>query len=288
MNLLIIGLGYSAGFFARAMQAEGWQVTGTVRTAEKAARLSADGLPAMVFDGVSASPALLAAVAQADAVLVSVQPDEAGDAALRLLGPALEAAPALGWLGYLSTIGVYGDHGGGWVDETTPCLSRSRGSLRRIAIEQDWLALGARSGKPVQIFRLSGIYGPGRNAIVKLREGKANRLIKPGQVFNRIHAEDIAGVLAASLAQPRAGAIYNVTDDEPAPPQDVVSFAAELCGLTPPPETPFDPEKLSPAAASFYSENRRVSNALVKRELGYVFRYPEYRGALRALAAAGA
>jgi nucleoside-diphosphate-sugar epimerase len=205
MNLLIIGLGYSAGFFARAMQAEGWQVTGTVRSAEKAARLSADGLPAMVFDGVSASPALLTAVAQADAVLVSVQPDEAGDAALRLLGPALEAAPALGWLGYLSTIGVYGDHGGGWVDETTPCLSRSRGSQRRIAIEQDWLALGARSGKPVQIFRLSGIYGPGRNAIVKLREGKANRLIKPGQVFNRIHAEDIAGVLAASLAQPRAG-----------------------------------------------------------------------------------
>ena len=139
----------------------------------------------------------------------------------------------------------------------------------------------------MQIFRLSGIYGPGRNAIVKLREGKATRLIKPGQVFNRIHVDDIAGVLMASLAQPRQGAIYNVTDDEPGPPQDVITFAAELTGLEPPPEIPFEQAKLSPMAASFYGESKRVSNALVKRELGYAFRYPTYREALRALAEAG-
>ncbi len=152
---------------------------------------------------------------------------------------------------------------------------------------RDWLALGERTGKAVQIFRLSGIYGPGRNPIVKLRTGTATRLVKQGQVFNRIHVDDIAGILMASIAAPRPGAVYNVTDDEPAPPQDVVVHAATLAGLTPPPETPFDPAKLSPMAASFYGENKRVSNALVKREFGYAFRYPTYREALPVLLAGG-
>lgn len=287
MKLVILGLGYSAGFFARAAQAEGWEVTGTVRSAVKAGRLSREGLHTLVYDGFAVSRALALAIAEADAVLVSVQPDDEGDPVLNGLGEALAAAPNLRWIGYLSTIGVYGDHGGAWIDEGAECRPTSRRSKQRLEIDEAWLALGERSGKPVQIFRLSGIYGPGRNAITKLRAGTANRLIKPGQVFNRIHVDDIAGILLASLARPRAGAVYNVTDNEPAPPQDVITLAAELTGLAPPPEVPFDPAKLSPMAASFYGENKRVSNALVTRELGYELRYPTYREALRALAAAG-
>ncbi|SDG43688.1 SDR family oxidoreductase [Bosea robiniae] len=287
MNILILGLGYSAGFFARAALARGWEVTGTVRSAERAAELSREGIRTLVFGGFAVSSALAKAVAEADAVLVSVQPAEDGDPALGPLRAALMAAPNLRWIGYLSTIGVYGDQGGEWIDEATPPAPTNARTRQRVAIEEAWLQLGRDSGKPVQIFRLSGIYGPGRNAIVKLREGKATRLIKPGQVFNRIHVDDIAGVLMASLAQPRQGAIYNVTDDEPGPPQDVITFAAELTGLEPPPEIPFEQAKLSPMAASFYGESKRVSNALVKRELGYAFRYPTYREALRALAEAG-
>ncbi|WP_186418259.1 SDR family oxidoreductase [Bosea sp. CS1GBMeth4] len=287
MKLVIFGLGYSAGFFARTALARGWEVTGTVRSAQKAGELSRQGLHTLVFGGFAVSTALARALAEADAVLVSAQPDETGDPVLGALADKLAAAETLRWIGYLSTIGVYGDHGGAWIDESAVCRPTSRRSRQRLEIERDWLAFGARSGKPVQIFRLAGIYGPGRNPITKLRAGTASRLVKPGQVFNRIHVDDIAGVLMASIERPRAGAIYNVTDDEPAPPQDVVGFAAEAAGLAPPPELPFDPARLSPMAASFYGENKRVSNALVKRELGYAFRYPDYRQALRDLAAAG-
>lgn len=287
MNILILGLGYSAGFFARAALARGWEVTGTVRSAEKAAELSREGIRTLVFGGFAVSSALAKAVAEADAVLVSVQPSEDGDPALGPLRAALTTAPKLRWIGYLSTIGVYGDQGGAWIDEATPPAPTNARTRQRVAIEEAWLTLGRDSGKPVQIFRLSGIYGPGRNAIGKLREGKATRLIKPGQVFNRIHVDDIAGVLMASLAKPRNGAVYNVTDDEPGPPQDVITFAAELTGLKPPPEIPFEQAELSPMAASFYGESKRVSNMLVKQELGYAFRYPTYREALRALAATG-
>lgn len=287
MNILILGLGYSAGFFARAALTRGWEVTGTVRSAEKAAELSREGIRTLVFGGFAVSSALAKAVAAADAVLVSVQPAEDGDPALGVLRDALAAAPNLRWIGYLSTIGVYGDQGGAWIDEDTPPAPTNARTRQRVDIEEGWLQLGRDSGKPVQIFRLSGIYGPGRNAITKLRHGTANRLIKPGQVFNRIHVDDIAGVLMASLAQPRQGAVYNVTDDEPGPPQDVITFAAGLTGLEPPPEIPFEQAQLSPMAASFYGESKRVSNGLVKREFDYVFRYPTYREALHALAEAG-
>ena len=287
MNILILGLGYSAGFFARAALTRGWEVTGTVRSAEKAAELSREGIRTLVFGGFAVSSALAKAVAAADAVLVSVQPAEDGDPALGVLRDALAAAPNLRWIGYLSTIGVYGDQGGAWIDEDTPPAPTNARTRQRVDIEEGWLQLGRDSGKPVQIFRLSGIYGPGRNAITKLRHGTANRLIKPGQVFNRIHVDDIAGVLMASLAQPRQGAVYNVTDDEPGPPQDVITFAAGLTGLEPPPEIPFEQAQLSPMAANFYGESKRVSNGLVKREFDYVFRYPTYREALHALAEAG-
>jgi nucleoside-diphosphate-sugar epimerase len=287
MKLVIIGLGYSAGFFAHAASAKGWEVTGTVRTADKAAASSRDGIPTLVFDGFAVSSRLAKAVTEADAVLVSAQPGEHGDPALTCLSAGLEAAPELRWIGYLSTIGVYGDHGGAWIDETAETRPTNERSILRLATDEAWLGFGARTAKPVQIFRLGGIYGPGRNGIANLRQGTARRLVKPGQVFNRIHVDDIAGVLLASLAKPRNGAVYNVVDDEPAPPQDVVAFAAQTIGVAPPPEVPFDPGKLSPMAASFYGDNKRVSNALLKRELGYAFRYPTYREALVALAAAG-
>lgn len=287
MKLVVIGLGYSAGFFARAALEAGWEVTGTVRSAEKAARLSGEGIPSLVFAGFAVSRALEKAVGEADALLISAPPGEDGDPALAALGGVIAAAPALRWIGYLSTIGVYGDHGGAWIDESAPCHAGNARTRQRLATEEGWLALGERTGKAVQVFRLSGIYGPGRNAITKLRNGTANRLIKPGQVFNRIHVDDIAGALLASIGTPHPGAIYNLTDDEPAPPQDVITYAAELTSLTPPPETPFDAATLSPMAASFYGQNKRVSNAFIKRDLGYAFRYPDYRQALRTLAAAG-
>jgi nucleoside-diphosphate-sugar epimerase len=287
MKLLILGLGYSAGFFARAALARGWEVTGTVRSPDKAAELGREGIPALLFDGFSVSSALAKAVAEAEAVLVSIQPGEDGDPVLQRVRSPLAAAPMLRWIGYLSTIGVYGDQGGAWIDESQPVNPGNARNRLRVAVEQDWLALGRDTGKATQIFRLAGIYGPGRNPLTKLREGKATRLVKPGQVFNRIHVDDIAGILTASLARPRNGAIYNVTDDEPAPPQDVVSLAAELAGLEAPPEVPFAEARLSPMAASFYGENKRVSNGLVKRELGYAFRYPTYRDALQALILAG-
>lgn len=287
MKLVIIGLGYTAGFFARAAVAGGFEVTGTVRSADKAGALSRAGIPTLVFDGFAVSSRLAKAVMEADAVLVSAQPGEEGDPALACLSSQLAAAPDLRWIGYLSTIGVYGNHDGAWIDETAECRPTNARSTLRLAIDKAWLAFGEKTGKPVQIFRLAGIYGPGRNGIVNLRAGTARRLVKPGQVFNRIHAQDIAGVLLASLEKPRNGAVYNVTDDEPAPPQDVVSFAAGLIGIEPPPETPFDPAQLTPMAASFYGENKRVSNALMKRELGYTLRYPTYREALRALAESG-
>lgn len=287
MKLVIFGLGYSAGFFAREALARGWEVTGTSRSAERAAELSREGVHTLVYGGFAVSKPLSIALAEAEAVLVSTQPAEDGDPVFARLEQELAQAPNLRWIGYLSTIGVYGDHGGAWIDEETPPKPANARARQRLAIEQGWLDLGRRTGKAVQIFRLSGIYGPGRSPIAKLRAGTATRLVKPGQVFNRIHVDDIAGVVMASLERPRNGAVYNVTDDEPAPPQEVVAYAAELIGVAPPPEVPFDPAKLSAMAASFYAENRRVSNALVKRELGYRFRYPTYREGLAQIARAG-
>jgi nucleoside-diphosphate-sugar epimerase len=196
-------------------------------------------------------------------------------------------APHLRWIGYLSTVGVYGDHKGAWVDETTVPRPSDGRSRYRLEAENGWLALGAARGIPTQVFRLAGIYGPGRNQLVQLAQGTARRIVKPGQVFNRIHVDDIAQVVAASLARPRAGAIYNVADDEPSPPQDVVTFAAALCGLVPPPEIPYDVADLTPMSRSFYSENKRVRNRLLSAELGVALRYPTYREGLTALRAAG-
>jgi nucleoside-diphosphate-sugar epimerase len=205
---------------------------------------------------------------------------------MRFLGGSLPVSE-IGWIGYLSTTGVYGDCGGRWIDETAPARPQSEASRRRLSAEREWLRIGAETGRSTQIFRLSGIYGPGRNALAKLRSGKAHRIVKPGHVFNRIHVDDIVATLLASMDRPRAGAHYNLADDEPAPPQDVVAFAASLLGCEPPPEIVFEDASLGPVAARFYGENKRIANRLIKEELGVKLAYPTYRDGLTALHAAG-
>jgi nucleoside-diphosphate-sugar epimerase len=282
-RLLCFGLGYSARFLAQQLRAEGWHVGGTGQTPESAKTIAANGFDACVFDGLAPSPEAAVAAAQATHILVSAPPEADGDPVLRRHIEDLANASSLAWVGYLSTVGVYGDHKGGWVDETTPVDPTAPRACRRIAAEQAWLAFGERTGVRVDVFRLAGIYGPGRSAIERVRDGSAQRIIKPGQVFNRIHVADIAGSLRASIAGHGTHRVYNVTDDEPAPPQDVIAYAAQLLHMPPPPEIAFAEAKLSPAAASFYGENRRVSNARLRKDLGVGLKFPSYREGLRAI-----
>lgn len=287
MRLVILGMGYSASAFLARERKRFAHVTGTVRDQGRATSMAAPGLEMLAFDGTSASPALKAAIHPAEAILVSIAPDGSGDPALRHLRHEIAAAPGLKWIGYLSTVGVYGDHGGDWVDETTPCKPVSGRSVARVAAENAWLDLGQATARPVQVFRLSGIYGPGRNALVNMMEGSARRIDKPGQVFNRIHVADIAGAVAtamdAAITRGHAPPMLNVTDNEPCPPQDIVAHAALLTGLETPPLIAFEDATLSPMGRSFYGENKRVSNRLLRENLGYSLAYPTYREGLAAL-----
>jgi nucleoside-diphosphate-sugar epimerase len=287
MKFLVFGFGYSAHYIAERLRANGTQVTATVRSRAKADLLTQMGITARMFSPDHCDDALRTDIAGSDCILVSVPPEPTGDPVLKVFADAIATASKLRWIGYLSTVGVYGDHAGNWIDETTPTTPATERSRRRAQAERDWLALGTGRAAAVQIFRLPGIYGPGRNQLAQLASGTARRIVKPGQVFNRIHVEDIAAVVEASLARPRGGAIYNVTDDEPAPPQEVIAFAARLCDLEPPPEIPFAAAALSPMAKSFFSENKRVRNDLIHRELGIRLRYPTYREGLTALRASG-
>jgi nucleoside-diphosphate-sugar epimerase len=273
LRLFVFGYGYAARVFARRLQAQGWDVVATWRDSPDA--LIADGVAPVRLDHAEA---LGEAVRAANAVLVTAPPGPRGCPALAALKPHLPAADP-DWLGYLSTTGVYGDRRGGWVTETSGLFAQSVEGARRVAAERDWLA----TGLPVAVFRLPGIYGPGRSAFDRLRDGRAQRIAAPGQVFSRIHVGDLAAGLAASLARPRAGAIYNLCDDEPAPNSDVIAYAAELLGLEPPPEVSLAEAALSPAALRFYAESKRVSNARIKAELGWRPRYPTYREGLRAI-----
>jgi nucleoside-diphosphate-sugar epimerase len=285
-RFFIFGAGYSARAFAAARSDPSIEISGTTRSPEKFDALRRAGMEPFLFDGNALSPELLAPLKQATHLIVSISPEEVGDPVLAAArGEITTLAPNLRWIGYLSTVGVYGDYGGGWVDETSECRPVSRRSVLRVAAEKEWLSLGEETGVPVAVLRLSGIYGPGRNAFVNLRNGTAKRLIKPGQVFNRIHVADIAGALW-HLAGRELGGVFNVTDDLPAPPQDVVTYAAGLMGIEPPPEIPFASAQLSPMARSFYGENKRVSNAAIKAA-GYRFRYPDYRSAFDAMWVAG-
>ncbi len=279
-TLLSFGHGYSAQALGQLLTPDRWRIIGTTRTADKASRLKAQGVEPVVWPGSDLSGALDAATH----ILVSAAPTETGDPFLAALGDRIAArAPNLTWVGYLSTTGVYGDHRGGWVDETTPLTPSTRRGRLRVAAETAWRQLADRAGLPLHIFRLAGIYGPGRGPFAKVRDGTARRIIKPGQVFSRIHVDDIAQVLAASIARPDPGAIYNVCDDDPAPPQDVIAYAAELLGLPLPPDIAFDEADLSPMARSFYAESKRVRNDRIKEDLGVRLLNPDYRTGLAAL-----
>ncbi len=278
-TLLCFGYGYSADILARRLLGLGWEIRGTTRGAEKAKTLLGKGVAPFVLDRGRPLPA--AAFAGVTHVLTSIPPDEAGDVGLGMHGPDLAALPDLAWIGYLGTTAVYGNHDGRWVDETTPLEPTLPRADRRAKAEAAWLD----SGLPAHIFRLAGIYGPGRNALVNLKAGTARRIVKPGQVFSRIHVEDIAGTVAASMRQPNPGRVYNVCDDEPSPPQDVIAFAAGLLGVEPPPELAYATAELPPMARTFYRDNRRVRNGRIKAELGVRLAYPTYREGLRALLA---
>ena len=283
--LLSIGHGYSASALGRLLRDRGWRVIGTTRSAEKAARLSSEGVEARVWPGTDLTDDLAASTH----LLSSVAPAAGGDPVVGALGEAIAAtAPQLAWAGCLSTTGVYGDHAGGWVDETTPLTPSTVRGQARVEAEAAWRALAARSGLPLHIFRLAGIYGPGRGPFEKVRDGTARRIVKPGQVFSRIHVDDIAQVLAASMARPNPGAVYTLCDAAPAPPEDVLAYAAELLGLPPPPEVPYDQAEMSEMARSFYAESKRVRNDRIKTELGVRLQYPDYRAGLDALLAAEA
>jgi nucleoside-diphosphate-sugar epimerase len=287
-TLLCFGLGYSAEHFI-GMFGDGFErIVGTVRGAERAAVLNAymaGRLKALVFKG-DPTAEVESAIAEADLALVSVPPDANGDPVLAAFSEALARARRLRSIAYLSTVGVYGDHGGAWVDEDTPPRPASARSRARLAAEAAWQKLGARSGAAVAILRLAGIYGPGQNALVQVARGTARRIVRPGQVFNRIHVGDIAQAIDAAFARKAAG-IFNVADDEPGAPGDPTALAAQLLGRDPPPEIPFADaaSSLSPTALSFWQECRRVKNDKLKRELGVNLLYPTYREGLRALSA---
>ncbi|MDH4982595.1 SDR family oxidoreductase [Hyphomicrobium sp. D-2] len=281
-HLVCLGLGYSAGRIAQRLAVDGWRISGTARTPAGVDAIAASGYDAFLFDGTQPNAALGAALRDATHILLSAPPGPDGDPLLVQHRSDLEHAPNLKWIGYLSTLGVYGNSDGEWIDETTPPRATSARGQRRIASEAEWLAFGKRIGATAQVFRLAGIYGPGRSAIERMREGTAHRIIKPGQVFNRIHVDDIAAVVCAAMER-GAHDIYNVADGEPSPPQDVITYAAELLQMPPPPEVPFEEADLSPMAISFYADNRRVSNQRIREALGVELKYPNYREGLRAI-----
>jgi nucleoside-diphosphate-sugar epimerase len=273
-TLLSLGHGYSARALARRLVPQGWRVIGTTRSPAKARALRDEGVEPLLWPGD-----LTQALSEATHILCSAAPDAQGD-------PFLPAVPALptarpDWVGYLSTTGVYGDHQGDWVDETTPLTPQSDRARQRVLAEAQWRA----TGLPVHIFRLAGIYGPGRGPFEKVRDGTARRIIKPGQVFSRIHVDDIAQVLEASIRKPSPGAAYNVCDDNPCPPEEVLSHAARLLGLPDPPEVPFDQAEMTPMQRAFYGDSKRVRNDRIKEELGVSLLYPDYPAGLAALLA---
>ncbi|MCP9482451.1 SDR family oxidoreductase [Shimia sp. CNT1-13L.2] len=274
--LLSLGHGFSARELARRLVPKGWTVIGTTRKPEKFEAFKAEGVKPLLWPCD-----LHDALKGVTHLLTSAGPDEQGDPIMRIGRQAIvDAAPRLEWVGYLSTTGVYGDHDGGWVDEKSPTDPATVRGQRRVMAEREWLDI---EGLPVHVFRLAGIYGPGRGPFAKLRKGVAQRVIKKNQIFSRIHVEDIAQVLEASIMHPNPGRIYNVCDDDPAPPQDVIEYAAKLLGMEPPPAVPFEEANMSPMARSFYSDSKRVRNDRIKDELGVVLKYPTYTSALDAM-----
>ncbi len=284
-HLLCFGFGYTAAALTTWLPYR-WAMTGTRRNpgAEPvSAPHPARRVRQIQFDGTAAAADAIAAVADATHILVSVPPRDAADLVVRHFAATIAAAPRLRWLGYLSTTGVYGDRGGDWVDETTPVSPSGPRGQARVNAEQAWLELGVSHGVPVHVFRLPGIYGPGRSALDTVRAGTARRVVKPGHVFSRIHVADIAMTLSASMHRPDPGAIYNVCDDVAAPPQDVIAYACQILGLAMLPPVAFADADLSPMARSFYADNKRVANRRIKHDLGVTLAYPDFRAGLAAI-----
>jgi NAD dependent epimerase/dehydratase family enzyme len=277
-HILFLGFGFSAEAMSKILDTTLWHITGTSRSAEGIHHIKSLGHEAVLFDDLKTIDDSVTHIVS------SVPPGPTGDPVLQKLSTELQRrASTLQWVAYLSTTGVYGDHGGAWVDENTPLTPNTERGQRRVDAESQWLALHEHHHLPLHIFRLAGIYGPGRNALISLKDGTAKRVIRDGQVFSRIHVDDIAGILKASVAKPNPGRAYNVADDEPCPPQDVITYGAELLGIAPPPEIPFEKAELSAMARSFFMDSKRVHNTRVKQELGYEFLYPEYRVGLKSL-----
>jgi nucleoside-diphosphate-sugar epimerase len=281
-SLFCFGLGYCALALGDRLQKKGWRIAGTATATERVQALRARGYDAYLFDGERASADVKRALASATHVLLSIPPDGDGDPAYRVYGDALGAN--VSWIGYFSSVSVYGDAEGDWVDETTIPDPASERGQRRLKAESEWLGLGNETNKTTVIFRLPGIYGPGRSAIDQLRAGTARRIFKPGQVTNRVHVDDIATAVEAAFGLEAGPHVYNVTDDLPAPPQDVIAYGAELLSVPCPPPTDISDPTLSATARSFYAESKRVSNARMKRELGVQLAYPTYVEGLRAIA----
>jgi nucleoside-diphosphate-sugar epimerase len=285
LRLFVFGFGFAAAALARRLRPQGWAVAASARDPQDAARLEALGLEAVQADDRAG---LTEQLAETQVLLVTAPPTPEGCPGLAALAQPMARARAFpDWTGYLSTTGVYGDRRGGWVFETSRLAAQSVEGARRVRAERDWLEMGRGMGLTVQVFRLPGIYGPDRSAFDRLREGRARRIASPGQVFSRIHVDDLAAGLATSIARPRAGGIYNLCDDEPCPNSEVIAYAARLLGLPVPSEIPLDAARLPPAAERFYAESKRVSNALAKAELGWRPAYPSYREGLQAVLAAG-
>jgi len=278
--MLSLGHGYSAQALARILLPRRWRFAGTTRTPDNAVRLNATGIHALVWPGDD----IHELIGKATHLLISAAPGDMGDPVIAEVGTSIAAAARnLEWVGYLSTTGVYGDRDGGWVDETDTLSPSTKRGRARMDAERQWRALATETALPLHIFRLAGIYGPGRGPFEKIRRGTARRILKPGQVFSRIHVDDIARILAASINQPKPGAIYNVCDDTPAPPEDVIGYAAELLDTAIPPTIHIDDATLTPMARSFYAESKRVRNDRIKRELGVELLYPDYRSGLKAV-----
>lgn len=283
-RLFCFGLGYCATELGRRLIEEGWTVAGTTAHAEKVERLVERGFEPFLFDGREALHDVADALQSATHVLLSIPPGAEGDPALRCFGDAIAASPSIRWIGYFSTVGVYGDAAGGWVDERTETRPGTLRGQRRVKAENGWIELAGASGKALVIYRLPGIYGPGRSAIDQLKAGTARRIFKPGQFTNRVHVADIATAVEASIDLPPGVHIFNVTDDLPTAPQDVIAYGAELLGVPCPPATDPDDADLSSTARSFYIENKKVSNARMKAELGVKLAYPTYVEGLKSIA----
>jgi hypothetical protein len=280
-RMFCFGMGFSSKALAKRLAPQGWQISGTVRGAQD--QIKTKNISVIPYDGSKPTLAISEAISHSTHLLITIPPQPSGDVVLKNFSQEISRARHLRWIGYISSTGVYGDNQGKWVDESSPLRASSDHNRQRIEVESAWLKVGRDHDLPVMIFRCVGIYGPGRNLLVALRQGRARRIDKPGLVFSRIHSDDLAQTLEASIKKPQPGEVYNVSDDCPSPPAEAVEYACSLLGVEPPPLEPYEKADLSRTARGFYATNKRVSNKKIKQELGVNLQYPDYRSGLKSL-----